>query len=185
MLSLAREVNILSYLPPVLHEIKELVELANVENPTLEDLWQRIEDALNNQFVVTSNIEGASRYEKMLRLKVPATDTLETRQFRILTRYQEQAPYTYPVLKRLLDGLLGVGQYELTRNVAEKWIKVKLELTVKRQFEAVEIMLERITPQNMLLTVELRYNQHSLLRNLTHGQMRTYTHYKLRNEVLA
>lgn len=112
---MAREVDIIDYLPSVLHEIKEIVGIANVEKPVLEALWQEIENTLNNQFVVTANEKGASRYEKMLKLSVPATDSIETRRFRILARYQEQAPYTNRVLKQLLDSLLGEGKYELKR----------------------------------------------------------------------
>lgn len=181
---MAREVDIISYLPSVLHEIKEIVGIANVEKPVLETLWQEIENTLNNQFVVTTDGKGASRYEKMLKLSVPASDSIETRRFRILTRYQEQAPYTNRVLKQLLDSLLGKGQYELQRDVAAKTLSVKIELTVKGMFEAVAIMLERITPQNMVLTVQLRYNQHSTIARYTHAQLAAFTHQQLREEVM-
>lgn len=181
---MARDIDILSYLPTVLHEIKEIIAVAEVEKPVLEAVWQSIEDTLNNQFVVTTNETGASRYERMLKLVAGESETIETRRFRILTRYQEQAPYSYKVLNQLLDSLLGEGKYTLERNVAEKWLKVKLELTVKRQFEAVELMLERVTPQNMLLTVELRYNQHSMLARYTHAQLAAFTHQYLREDVL-
>ncbi|MEH7522023.1 putative phage tail protein [Bacillus sp. JJ1503] len=179
-----REVDILSYLPPVLHEIKELVEIANVENKLLEATWQAIEDSFNNRFIMLATEEGLARREKMLKIKVPATDSIETRRFRLLTRYQEQAPYTNRVLKQLLDSLLGEGQYELKRDVAAKTINVKIELTVKGQFDAVVVMLERITPQNMILTVELRFNQNSKLANYTHAQLAAFTHRHLREEVL-
>lgn len=181
---MVREVDIIGYLPSVLHEIKEIIAIANVEEPILETLWEQIENTLNNQFVLTANEEGLSRYEKMLKFQAGESESIETRRFRILTRYQEQPPYSYKVLKQLLDSLLGEGQYLLERNVAEKWIKVRLELTVKRQFEAVEVMLERITPQNMLLTIELRYNQHVLLKKYTHAQLKAFTHKQMREEVL-
>ncbi|MFJ3389960.1 putative phage tail protein [Lysinibacillus sp. NPDC086135] len=181
---MARDIDIIGYLPPILHEIKEIIAITNVENPVLESLWQQIEDTLNNQFVVTANEQGAERYEKMLKLKVPATDTIETRRFRILTRYQEQAPYSFRVLKQLLDSLLGVGQYELKRDVAAKTLSVKIELTVKGMFDAVVVMLERITPQNMVLTVQLRYNQHSTLVRFTHAQLAAFTHEQLREVVM-
>ncbi|MGN4125961.1 putative phage tail protein [Lysinibacillus sphaericus] len=109
---------------------------------------------------------------------------IETRKFRILTRYQEQAPYSYRVLKQLLDSLLGEGQYELKRDVAAKTLSVKIELTVKGMFDAVVVMLERITPQNMALTVQLRYNQHSTLARYTHAQLAAFTHKQLREEVM-
>lgn len=179
-----REVDILSYLPPVLHGIKELVEIANVENKLLEATWQAIEDSFNNRFILSATEEGLARREKMLKIKVPATDSIETRRFRLLTRYQEQAPYTYRVLKQLLDSLLGEGQYEMNRDAASKTLTVKIELTVKGQFDAVVVMLERITPQNMVLTVELRYNQYSKLTQYTHDQLSAFTHRHLREEVM-
>jgi len=55
---------------------------------------------------------------------------------------------------------------------------------VSRQFEIVEVLLERVTPQNMLLYVEVRYNQHSTLARFTHAQLAAYTHKQLREEVL-
>ncbi|WP_445477975.1 putative phage tail protein [Lysinibacillus irui] len=181
---MVREVDIISYLPPILHEVKEIIAIASVEKPVLDGLWQQIEETLNNQFVITANEIGANRYEKMLKLNVPETDTIETRRFRILTRYQEQAPYTNRVLKQLLDSLLGEGQYELKRDVVAKTLSVKIELTAKGMFDAVVLMLERITPQNMVLTVQLRYNQHSTLTCFTHAQLAGFTHKQLREEVM-
>lgn len=162
-----REVDILSYLPQILHEIKELQTIAVIENPTLETVWDLVESVLNNQFILTADERGINRHEKILEIKSGATETLETRKFRVMSRYQEQAPYTYPILKGLLDSLLGEGKYELTRSAAEKWVRVKLELTVAREFEVVELLLERVTPQNMLLHVELRYNQWNKVKTLT------------------
>lgn len=179
-----RKVDFLGYLPQIFKEIEEIQAIAHVETPILNGLWQKIEDILNDQFIVTATDCGLSRQEKMLKLNVPATDTIETRRFRLLSRYQEQAPYTNTVLKQLLDSLLGEGKYYYERNVAEKWLTVKLELTVKGQFEAVELMLERITPQNMILSVELRYNQHSKLTQYTHAQLAAFTHRQLREDVI-
>lgn len=182
---MAREVDILSYLPPILHEIREIVEIANVENSSLESVWQAIEDALNNQFILTANEEGLARYEKMLEMKVPGTDDVETRRFRLLTRFNEQPPYTNKITKKLLDTLLGEGHYDYIRDAANKTLTVKLELTVKGQFDAVVALLERVTPQNMVLTVELRYNQHITLANFTHQQLSSLTHQQLREEVIS
>lgn len=181
---MAREVDFLGYLPQIFKEIEEIQVVAHVETPILNGLWQKIEEILKDQFIVTATDSGLSRQEKMLKLIVPATDTTETRRFRLLTRYQEQAPYTNKVLKQLLDSLLGEGKYFYERNVAEKWVKVKLELTVKGQFEVVELMLERITPQNMMLTVELRYNTWGKIKQFTWGQLKTKTWGQIKEEVL-
>lgn len=182
---MVRNVRILDYLPPVLHEFKEMIEIAKVEDPVLEDLWQEIENALLDQFLLTATERGIKRYEDMLHINVMATDDLETRRFRLLTRFNEQAPYTRRVLRNLLGSLLGEDGYELTINAADKTLKVKIELIVKGMFESVEEMLDRIVPMNMIITVELRYNQHSLLANYTHAQLAAFTHEQLRSEVLT
>ncbi|WP_438351706.1 putative phage tail protein [Paenibacillus sp. FA6] len=185
MLSLARSVSVLDYLPPIFHEVKEMIEIAKVENPVLEALWQEIENGLLDQFLLSATNRGIKRYEDMLHMNVMATDDLETRRFRLLTRYNEQVPYTRSVLRNLLNSLLGDEGYELTINGADKTLKVKIELTVKGMFDAVGEMLGRIVPQNMVITVELRYNQHSTLARYTHAQLAAYTHDQLRSEVLS
>lgn len=182
---MVRDVDVLSYLPPVFHEVKEMIEIAKVENPLLENLWQEIENALLDQFLLSATERGIKRNEVMLRIVSMATESLETRRFRLFTRFNEQAPYTRPVLRNLLNSLLGEEGYELSINAADKTLKVKIELTVKGMFEAIEEMLERIVPQNMVITVELRYNQNSLLAKYTHAQLAAFTHEQLRNEVLT
>lgn len=179
-----RKVEILNYLPPILIEIRELKAIAGVENPILESLWRKIAATLNNQFILTADEEGINRYEKMLGLQVSDSDTLETRIFRVLARYQEQAPYTYRTLKLILDSLLGEENYTMELNAAEKWLAVKIELTVKRQFEAVEETLERMVPQNMILTVELRFNQWSKIKQKTWGELLSKTWREVKEEVL-
>jgi len=42
-----------------------------------------------------------------------------------------------------------------------------------------------MVPANIVITVELRYNQHLTLANFTHGQLGQHTHYDLRNEVIS
>lgn len=181
---MAREVDVLSYLPQILHEIKELQKIAEIENPSLSDVWELVESVLNNQFVLTAGERGLARHEEILEIKSGATENIETRRFRVMARYQEQAPYTYKVLKQLLDSLLGEGRYVLDRNVAEKWVRVKLELTLKRQFEVVELLLERVTPQNMILHVELRYNQWAKAKTLTWGDLFNRKWREVKDEVI-
>ncbi|MFY0521318.1 putative phage tail protein [Lysinibacillus sp. UGB7] len=181
---MARDIDIVQYWPQVLREIKELLATAKVENLVLSSLWELIEQTLNDQFTLTTSEVGAKRYEQMLKINPMDNDSLETRRFRILTRYQEQAPYTEEVLIRLLNSLLGDGSYELTINKADKTLDVKMELTVKGMFDAAKDLLERIVPQNMELTVRLRYIQHSVLQGYKHVELKPFTHDQIRNGVI-
>lgn len=181
---MAKEVDIVQEWTTVFHDIKEMLAIAQVENPILSSVWALLDKTLDDQFVVTVSADGARRYERMLNLHVMDYDTVETRRFRILTRYQEQAPYTEEVLIRLLNSLLGNGSYELTINKADKFLDIKLELTVRNQFDATKELLERIVPQNMELTVRLRYIQHSVLKDYRHKDLKPFTHDQIRNGVI-
>ena len=181
---MAKNVDLLSYLPDRFHEIKEFIEIAKVENPILSELWSMLDEELDNLFIVSIDKSGAERYEQMLNLKSLASDTLESRRFRILTRYNEQAPYTKKVLNQLLDSLLGNGSYVLSVDHENKSLNVKIELTMVNMFNSVIDMLERITPQNMVITVELRYNTYQLLQGFSHSQLTKFTHKDLREDVI-
>lgn len=181
---MARYVNISEYLPQVLKELEEIKALNLVENPILIQEWMFAENQLNNQFVETANETGIQRYERMLKLNYSDSDTLETRRFRIISRFQEQAPYTWRVLHKILTSLLGEGGYRLERNVATKTLNVKIDLTVSSQFNILVDTLERIVPANMIINVELLYNSHQDLSAFTHAELSAYTHQQLREGVL-
>lgn len=179
-----RYVNIIDYLPLVLQDVDEIKAINAVENEILIKEWLLADRQLDNQFVTTTDEKGIARYEKMLKLKVSDTDTLETRIFKVLARYQEQAPYTWRVLENILDSLLGKGRYVMERDISNKVLTVKIELTVVRQFDAVAELLERITPQNMIINIELRYNQWNKVLPFTWGQLQTKTWHDVKEEVL-
>lgn len=178
------KVNYIEQLPPVLHDVIEIKAISGAEEKLLESIWQATYQAIDNNFVNTADDNGLKRFEKILKLKVPETDTLETRRLRILARLQEQAPYTWKVLQNILDSLLGKGSYTLERNVATKTLTVKLELTIKRQFDILVETLERIVPMDMILEINLRYNMHDLLTKYTHAQLVAFTHGQLREDVI-
>jgi hypothetical protein len=182
--SFCKDVKILENMHPLLVEVDEIKAIAQVEDPILSETWCLINGAFNNQFVQTADIYGIERYEEMLKLKVSDTDTLETRRFRIMSRFQEQAPYTWRVLHTILDSLLGADKYVIDRDVATKTVTVGLELTVGRQFNVVLELLERITPQNMILNVELRYNPWELLKDKTWGEVKDITWGEVKEGVL-
>lgn len=174
----------LDYLPQVLAELEEIKEIAKAEDITLESEWENVNKIIADQWIEISTERGIIRREKMLGIQPFTDDTLETRRFRILTRWNEKLPYTYRVLIERLNSLCGVGGYELDLKPNLYSISIKIELTQKRMFNDVQDLSRRMIPANMILVVTLRYNQHFTLARLTHGQLSAFTHEQLRNEVL-
>lgn len=181
---MAREVELINLLPNVYKEVEEMQEIMKVENPFINGLWANTEQIYTDSFILTSTNYGLDRRFKFLNMPIVPGEDRDTKVFKLLARYQEQAPYTRRSLKKLLDSLLGEGRYILDIDAANKTLKVRIELTVSGQYDAVIDLLERITPQNMVIIVELRYNTYGQLRTFTHAQLSSYTHKHLREEVL-
>ena len=171
--------------PPIMQELKEFQKIAEIEDSLFEQLKQEIESIVNEQFISTATEKGIARREKMLKVVPFADDTLETRRFRVQSVWNDKLPYTYRVLLERLDSLCGPDGYVIELNAGEYSLNIKIELTKKRMFDEVVKITRQMVPANIFVTVELRYNQHFTFANFTHGQLRQYTHYQLRNEVFS
>lgn len=177
--------NLIDYLPQVLKEKRELKLTFQSEQIEIEKSWDALKNALNDQFVVDSTEYGVSRWEKILGIIPKATETLDIRKFRILTRLNEQLPYTFTTLKQQLEALCGSDGYSLTLKNEIYTIEVKVNLIAKSNFDDVAALLHRVIPANMVIDLKLIYNQQSTLSQFTHGQLQAYTHNQLRSEVLV
>ena len=171
--------------PLIIQELREFQKIAEIEEPLFEQLEQAIEDIVNDQFIQTATERGIARREKMLKISPFADDTLETRRFRVQGVWNDKLPYTYRVLLERLDSLCGPDGYVMELNAGEYSLNIKIELTKKRMFDEVVKISRQMVPANIVVTVELRYNQHMTLVNFTHNQLAQYTHYHLRNEVIG
>lgn len=173
------------YWPPILQEIKEFQEIAKAENPELEKVWQEVDNLIDDQFIETATERGIARRERILGIATFADDDLETRRFRIYARWNDKLPYTYRVLENKLIQLCGEDGYLMNLNVDAYSLEIRVELIRKRMLDEVALLAKLMVPANILLTVDLRYNQHSRLARYTHGDLRNYTQDQLRNEVLS
>lgn len=179
-----REINLIDYLPGVLREIKEFKALATAENPEAIKLWEELENVLDDQFVNESTLNGVKRWESILGIKALDTDALSDRKFRILSRLNEQLPYTYRNLESQLALLCGTNGYKLLMDSNAYELTVKVALTAKKKFSEVGNLLDRVVPCNIVISLILMYNQHGILSQFTHAYLSQYTHNQLREEVL-
>ena len=178
------ERKLMDYLPRFLQEIREFQAIANTEQPEFADLWDNLDDVLDDQFIGTATENGIARWENMLQIQPKASDSLEERRFRIMTRVNEQLPYTITGLRRQLETLCGAGNYEAVLNSGAYTLYVKVGLAAKKNYDDVEAMVNRMVPANLIVNITLKYNQHMTLGAYTHQQLAAYTHDELRNEVL-
>ena len=175
---------LIEYLPEFLRNVKEYkVILTDAVQPEVVELFQAIENAMNDQFVQSATESGVSRWEQMLKIVPKATLSLDDRKFTILTRINDRLPYTLSSLKQRLENLCGKDEYSVELDAKNFVLKVRVALTARNNYKDVEIMLEKIVPANMIIDCSLMYNQHEMFYSYTHEQLTAYTHDRLRNEV--
>lgn len=178
------ERRLIEYLPPILRGVREYeVALDIAEQPEYEIAWPEAQRLKDNQFVHTMDAYGVGRWERMLGLVRKASDTLEDRRFRILVQLNVTLPYTMQRLRETLDSLVGSG-YALALDHNEYTLTVRVALAARAQMEAVEAVLHRMVPANIVIDLSLMYNKHEQLRPYTHAQLAAYTHEQLRSEVM-
>lgn len=176
-----RDVNIVKYLPPVIGNTLEFIEICKTEDIELSELWTNVDRVRDENYIESMTEYGVTRTEKMLGLKPYDTDTIADRKFRIKAYSNSDLPYTIRALRNMLNNLVGES-YILT--VDSLMMTVKIGLGEKKQFMEVQKLLERVVPANVAITVDLLYNTHGLLGAYTHAQLSGYTHGELREQVL-
>ena len=178
-----READLLSYIPDFLKEYEEMRALQEVLQPEIQRLEDETESVFCNQFISSSDIRSMKRYEKMLHLQPLPDDTLADRRFKVLSKWNRMIPYTKVTLRQKLSVLCGEDGFTLEID-PKKVITVRVALKSKRNFYEVREMLEEFVPCNMVMDLDLLYNQHGLLCKFTHKQLRAWNHRQIRNEVL-
>lgn len=167
-----------------MQEIREFKVLSEVESPKHEAVWQAVEDALNDQFANTLTTNGCKRWESIMEIEAKDTDDIDFRRFRILSRLNEQLPYTYRVLALQLKTLCGDDGYIMELQNANYKLIVKVALEAKNQYNDVNKTLRRYVPANIVIDLSLLYNTYEMLEPYTYAQLTTLTYNDIREEVL-
>lgn len=175
---------LINYLPYVIRDYAEFQGIMGSEQPEVEQSWDSADDLLDNQFIPTAGNIGLSRWEKILDITPKGTDSLEDRRFRVLTRINEELPYTLIQLRAILETLCGPDNYSAEVEEGTYQLVVKIGLAAKNNFSDVDSLLNRVVPQNMVVNLLQLYNTHAQLSAFTHAQLSAFTHDQLRNEVM-
>lgn len=176
-------IDIKDYWPLVIKRILEFEKIADAENPEINNLWAAHKDVLDNQFIKTLTEEGCKRWENILNIVPMGTDTLEDRRFRILARINADLPFTFRQLENMLYALCG-DDYTLELLNNEYKLVIRLTLSIRRQYDEVSSLLKKVVPANLIIDLDLLWNQYLILEPFTHEELEEYLHRELREEDL-
>lgn len=150
-----KEVDLLSYWMPLLRKIKEFKEIAKTEEPELRYILEAIDRTLANMFIETADEYGIKRFENMMGLYPEEGDSLETRRFNVLIKWNDKVPYTEKELYNRLLSLCGsADKFTIEENYKEYLLKVATHLGIAGAFDAVAKLLEDMLPCNLVLDLQ-------------------------------
>ena len=181
---MATDRKLINYLPNYMQEYDEMAGLMEVEQPEVDSLWNAVENALADQFVMDATENGVMRWEKILKVFPKATETLDERKFRIIALMNQKLPYTMRSLEQVLTQLCGADGYSITLKVNEYCLEVKLALGNHSNYEEVKNMLSAMIPANLVGVITLMFVAHETVASYTHRKLSAFTHNQIRNEVL-
>ena len=145
-----RDVDLIKYLPLFVAEYEEIQEITESENPEFRLAIKKVDQAKENQFIISADEEGINRFERLLGIRPKETASLEDRRKEILARWNDVSVYTYKGLILRLNQLLGVGNYEIYPRFDN--YELELEYRNKAGFES---YIREIIPANIALSTQL------------------------------
>jgi hypothetical protein len=156
--------------------MRDFREIAKGENPEFATLWEAVERFIQDCFVHTGTEWAIRRWEQICRLETYTTDTLDQRRARILAVMTRRLPYTMRALLRMLETLLGPGNFAATVNPVTSTLVVLVNVRVAHQRDDVRDLLDAVVPANLGIEIGNLYSTHERLTGYTHGQLAAYTH---------
>ena len=104
---------LIDLLPEFMKQFKEIQEIMKVEEKMLQGIEEQVEIILNNAFIERCDEDGIKEFEKILNITSSAEDTLEIRKAVVLSRWNNELPYTLRTLYNRLNVLCGNSGYML------------------------------------------------------------------------
>ena len=138
------------YLPSLYRENKEMEGLMNAEQPIYDEAETDTKFAFSRQFVVTADEKGVEQYEKILGIMPTATDSLEFRKRRVITRLSTTTPYTLNYLKQQLTTIFGAGNFNAWVDYGKRELYVDSFINNISLFFELETFIAKVKPANMI-----------------------------------
>lgn len=155
----------------------------DAEQFVFEKGWTDAENVFDDQFIQNATENGVKRWENILGITPKGTYTLDERKFNVLARTNEQLPYTMKQLHSSLASLCGDDGYTLKLDADAYELTVKLALSNESNIEAVEALLYKMIPANIVNNVRM-FNTYFIVGGFTYEQLSKYTYKDVREEIL-
>jgi hypothetical protein len=134
-------------LPDYYDRVFEMQQLMAAEQPVIDDFQFIVDQAVQNEFIVTADSKGLSIFETMYGIQPAAGASIEMRRFHLLTFLALNRPYTFNYLREVLKSLDPESSAELINDLYQ----LKIDTYLERAGETAELdnFLQQVLPANL------------------------------------
>lgn len=145
---------LIDYLPPFMQDFAEIKAIMQTENPELDQSWLDIQIPLSDAFIMDCDEYGIKKYETLVGIIPNPEDTLDERKAKVIVWWNNFIPYTYRVLVRRLNELCGADNYDISGNLENYELILKINLMLGGQVQSLEHLIIQILPMNINCNVK-------------------------------
>lgn len=162
-----REPAVQRYYPDVIAPAKEFKKLAAAENPELKLAADGLWKWFLATFVYYADEDGIERWEDMLGIRAPAAASIEARRLAILSRINNNIPYTERWIRAFYDTIYGPGSIAVTVTPADYALRISSESEISRSVPRAMREARMYAPANLTIRATINYrNDFKLLAGI-------------------
>lgn len=162
-----REPAVQRYYPDVIAPAKEFKKLAAAENPELKLAADGLWKWFSATFVYYADEDGIERWEDMLGIRAPADASIEARRLAILSRINNNTPYTERWIRTFYDMIYGPGAIAVTVTPADYALRISGESEISRSIPRAIREARMYAPANLTVRATITYrNNFKLLAGI-------------------
>lgn len=157
----------IEYIPNFLQNVREFKIMSNLEDEELEKLKLQIDNILKEVIVNTSEDYGLQRYEKIYNINVVSND-IDVRRFNIISKINNNAPFTYRWLDNKLKQLVGENNYKINIEYDNYKVIISIAYLFGDIANTLQKDLRELLPANLVLQINLFSNCNLYLASIVH-----------------
>lgn len=145
------ETNLLTYLPDWYRQAYDYLELCKTETAQFEALANMITVIGDNFYFQTADETAISMWEQVLHIiPDPATESLDFRRVRVISRISTKPPFTLAFLYNKLDELIGPGAWNVTVDYPNYTLYIESGAKNQNYFYELAYTIGKIKPAHIV-----------------------------------
>lgn len=166
-------------LPWVYKDVVEMDALMEVEDSLFSKLIDEYIRGRDNQYILTADEYGIKIFEDIINIVAdPATETLDFRRERLISRFRTQPPFTFRWLQGKLNEIIGVGKWNAWVDNENYTLYIESTAENQKWFQEIAITVGNTKPANIIF-INRPLVVHDVLTNETINLKELVWNYRL------